>query len=319
VNGNRGLYSHGARTLEFLPFESGTTKSIDIPREAFLKRLVMRFSATAVVAGGANSGVVNEDAVLRLIDSIELVGNGVADRVILDARGLYHMNTIMRGVAPAILNPADGNIGNKPINVLLELNLANKFGVNPADSILRTMDFTSLKLRVRWANPNTMFGGAYDRTCTIANNFGIETIMYETLAIAPTTTRLMDYQELEYAAATTQLEVDLPLQRMYQGVFIMATLDGVRSDALINNITFKTAQTLRQWDRVPYVNIREELAAKSGLAALPTGCALALLTEDGMITSGLNAYRTNTCKAIFDVNAPAGVKRIRVYSDSFLL
>jgi len=305
------------RRLELLQFEANAPRSIPLPRDRLIKAINLKFSASAVVAGGAADGTVVEDAPLMLMPRIEIVGNGHIVLFRMDAQALYFKNEFEYGTPALITPPTAGAEATYEIDVLLQIDFKNKIGMKPCDTFLNAAAFKTLTLNVQWGDPDAMFEGTYDRTCTISAAYGITPIVYETTEPQTPFVRIQDMQEKEITATSDSfwMDLDAGTNRIIQAVMFKTLDTGCRESDIINYISLATDAKYRHIDMLPFVQLQNENKIESGLEAINAGLAYLYMLEEGHTRSGLHLLRTNKARFVMDVTVGAGTTMVRLYTD----
>lgn len=313
------MLRHGGRKLELIPFEENGRKSLDLPRDKLIKAIVLNFEAVCVLAGGANSGTVNQDSTLLLIPSIEIYGDGSVLLHRTTARLLYWYNQFVYGVPATLAVPATGEAGNHTLSLALLIDFQNNIGRAPHDTFLNATAFRSLTLNIQWGLLASMFSAANDRTKSIATTYGITPVIYETTEPIANAVRVIDYLRKQVTATSAELEQELPIgNRLYQALMFQTLDTNVRESDIINFYSLMTNSNARHMDRIPFIQKQRENKTRLALETLQAGLCHVNLLEDGLITSGLQVHDINSAKLLFDVTVGAGTTYIDILHDQIL-
>jgi len=311
-------FRHGIRKLQMIPFEEGGIRSIELPRDRIIKRIVLKFSGSVVVSGGSASGTVVSDAVQRIIPKIEITGDGVAKLFRSDARGLYYKNTLESGVPPTTTPPTSGDAATYGIDLLLTIYFENNLGIRPADTYLVAPRYKTLELAVTWGTLTDMWEGTFDRNATMTTAYGITPLLVETTEpVDVNWLRRQDYIEKEITATTDEFNVDLPLGdgRIYQAIMLGALDAGEQDSTLVNFINFETGSVYKHWQNIPGIELLYKNGFDHHLATNLTSYYYMLLTEDGRAPSGVQTFDVNTAQLKLDVTVGGGTTYLRAYTD----
>lgn len=312
-------FRHGGRKLELIPFEASGRKSLDLPRDKLIKGISLNLEAVLVLAAGSNSGTVNQDSVQLLIPNIEIYGDGSVLLHRSSARLLYWYNQFIFGTTGTLAVPATGDAGNHTLSMELFIDFQNNIGRMPQDTLLVAPSFRSLTLNIQWGALADLFSAANDRTKSISTTYGITPIIYETTQPVSKAVRIMDYIRQQVTATATEFEIKLPVgNRLYQSTMFQTLDANVRESDIINYISLITNDNFRHYDRIPFVQLQRLNKRASALATLQAGLAHVYMLEDGLVTSGLQVYDTNSAKFMLDVTVGAGTTYVDVLTDQIL-
>lgn len=313
------MFRHGERRLELIPFEANTIRSIKLPRDRLIKRIKLLFYAEVVVAGGAASGTIVEDAVQRLIQSIEVIGDGVVTLFRLTGRLMYYKNSFESGCPPYVLQPTTGDEGSEYIGIILDLWFADNIGIRPPDTNLNSPAFKTLVLRINWGDPDGMYEGTYDRGATISNAYGIRPILVETTKPAPIFLRLQDYIEKEVTATTREFVIEIPCgNRVYQALVVQTLDTQCKQSDIVNFTDIITGESFKHYQEIPFVQKQHFDEIDFHNEAIIAGYNYHYLLEDGRIPSGVHTFDVNSAKMRFDVTVGAGTTLVQVAHDSIV-
>jgi len=309
------MFRHGARRLDLIPYESGATKTIDLPRDRLIKKINLQFDATLVLSGGTTSGTVNEDATAKLISKIEVLADGVTTLRRFDGQGLYHRNWLENGCAAIQSVPASGDSGNHTLSLNLDINFDNNIGLKPSDTFLLASAYRTLVLAVTWADPSVMFSTANDRTKSISNAFGIRPIIYETTQPSPILMRFVDYIDKNVSASAAEFPIDIPIgNRIYQAFIFKSTEALVLSSAIINYFNLISGDKNIHYANLPDQQVLNMNKKQFSLENAKVGFYYLPMMENGRFVSGFSTVDINSAKWNLDVTAGAA-SVIRTYID----
>jgi len=318
-------FRHGGKTLELIPFEASGRRGIDLPRDRLIKQISLNFDADLVVTdpGAGVAGTVAQDSVLHLMPRIEVIGNGSIVLFRGDSRGLYFKNMFEYGTINTIVVPGAGTAATYPVDFEINIDFENNVGLVPGDSFLNAPAYTTLKLNILWAACAVCFDSDHTMVDTIAANFGVTPVIYESTEPVARLVRIQDVIEKEITATTANFPVDLPLgDRIYQDAMFMTTdVDtgvAVRESDIVNYINLKTDDTFRHFDRIPWIHLERINKRDCSLEVQKDGLAYLKLLEQGRITSGLQVIDTNSARLNFDVTVGTGETVLKVYTDAIL-
>jgi hypothetical protein len=312
-----------------IPYDSGNTKSIEIPASLLQRGLFLRLTGNLTIAT-ANATIFSE-APLGLIKRIELVGDG--RRYIFSASGrlLYRLAHFMWGKAAELSAPS-GTVGTRAFSACIPLNHEALHFMDPSESLFDPRLFKKVELRITWGQASeiaTAGGGgtiAIDTANTscdvIANQTseGVNKIIFD---------HTLSYDERNVAASSSAFTFDIPQNGLLAGVLFQATRDAgagagpVPVDDLIVDISLKSDTTVVHVDRVKLSTLQRENVLQYQLdggattgAQIP-GYAYLPFVENGMFSSVLNVNALNKAQIILTVARTSGTENVQVLWDFF--
>lgn len=301
-----------------VPFSSGATTSIELPRSLYYKNIKFRLSGTITTTG---TGVITTDNPLTLIRKIELVGDGVKVLWTVVGRDAYRLSQILTGKAGEFTGRTNTAAGTYPFSASFIIhNEAIRMG-KPVDSYLDPRSFEKLELRVTWGTSADISTG--DTTFTF--NAGCQLDIQPSLSAEGEEhigfRRILTYDETSISASNTSLPVNVPRIGFLAGVLIHADIDAAGSDTLINYISVKSDNINTHVDRLAWETKRRANAIDYGFDVVNNAGTLSNsgingfvyldFTEDGMLGSSLNTYGLNTLQLIYDVTSSGSTRYIR--------
>ena len=309
--------------LDRIPFEASTVRTLPdgLPRDAKIADVDLWFKAEAVVAGGTASGTVCDDAVERLFNRIEIIGDGET-LYDWDGRGTYHINTLENRTLPQNTPPSSGDEATYDIDLLLGIPFANRQSIRPADTLLEAHRYKTLALKIHWGDPDGMFTGTYDRNCTISTSFGVTPIVKEVLSkVAVPYRRIRRQLEHTIAATSSDYPINFPVdRRIYQNLAFMTTDAGVRESDILNTINaLRTGETFDHVKGIDDEALRYLNQRDHGLAAEIAGFYNLYLLDNGRIPTGIATFDVNSMRASLDVTVGTGTTKIYSYLDYLYL
>lgn len=317
-------FRHGERRLELLHFEENTTISIPLPRDRLISRLNLEFLFSLVITGGSGAGDPVEDAILRLVPRIEVIGDGLTVLYRMDARGAYYKGNFESGCPQYILNPTDDAAATYACGFNIDIFFTNNLGIRPVDTLLNAPAFRTLELSITWGEIDDMFVNEDYTGAAISTAYGCRPIIYETTKPAPIFMRLQDYIEKEVTATTAEFYIDLPVgRRIYQAIMLRTLDAGCKESDIILFTDIVTGEKFYHYQHIPFVQKQRANEKDFGLEAVIAGHNYFNLLEDavyrpaekGHVPSGLHVGDVNTAKILMDVVVGAGTTLIRAYTD----
>jgi hypothetical protein len=326
---------HTITRLDQIPYESATRRSIQLPRNRYIKAIDLWLTGSVTVGVGG-AGTVLEDAVQRLINRIQVNADGIKTIFNLNAQQLYNKNQREYGVGGSYLQPTAAVAATYPIELFLRIPFENNVGVMRPDTYLPANLFKSLDLIIDWAPLTAMFDTDQAGACT-TTDITIRPVVYETTEPNPSLVRIQDSIETQIAATTTEFPVDLPLgNRVYQDFMFLTFVDvakcgRTRSNLPINFINLVTDNNFRHIQTLPFIHhqasnktvlglegfVPEYAAGAEDTHVRKAGVLYLYMLEDGLVPSGLNVLDVNTARFILDVTLTGATSnRIHIVHDS---
>ena len=313
-------YIHGKLHMSALPLVLPGTYPIQngLPQDRMIKRLILKFIWDITIAGGTDSGVVNQDSVLRLIPEVKVIGDNVASFYRKHARMAYHLNKHDYGAPPWIAVCASGDEqANTEIGFMMVIDFQNNLGVVPQDSYLDATALKTLDMLITFADPTVMFSAAFDRTITV-NSGWLYTIVEQTTQPAPRLIRFQDYIQQEITATMANFETKLNIgSEIYQRLSLYMTDAGVRESDIVNLTSLISGDKYhhRQVIRFPMDLLAQNLFASVETANIAAGILPMPLTELGRMNTGLITSDVNSAKLVHDVTVGAGTTMLETHTD----
>lgn len=296
-----------------IPFTANTQQRLQLSRNYHVQNYLVKLTVTH----DNSTASFKDNKLWSLINSVQLVGNGNENIKQIPGNKLYISNLVYTGQeAKSDIKTADGiNLVSYVYGIL---NLSVPKTVRPQDTILNTGLFQSLDLNIEWGASANLGTGitVKDADLTVYSNQLVnykrnpgETVKYfeETSLIE------------EVTASTTQMTINLPVNKLYKALDIVSTLDGKRVDNIINGIKVKSGTTvIVEWDAEA---LQEYNIFNYGIrnSADFTGCYVVDFTERGRLSDVLNTMSGsgfNTLELVLDVTKQSGTNFITVYPET---
>jgi len=301
-----------------IPYASGQTLSLDIPRGLLLKSLKLRLSGTYNVVGAVITNWLSE-APLGLLKSVVLKADGRKPFVASDGAMLYRRNQFSRGKASELVNTTAVAIAAYPFSAYISVNPESNRSINPVFSYLDTRLYDSLRLEITWgsvsdiavigASVPTITGCVLDVQAEFTTE-GFENVLFNKLLLS---------DEIAVVSTTTALRLPVPRNGLLQSILFRTLRDGIVDDALINNITLRSENSVLHMDHMTWATLQasnvEEYQldvppATGSIGARLPGYALHELSEDFDFTTSLDSASLNTLDLIFDTTLGGGTNRL---------
>lgn len=262
----------------------------------------------------------NDALLWSLINSFELVANGnenikqiPASKIYLDnilATGMNGLNSIVQTVSTS------GNVSY--VYGMINLSIPNV--VRPHDTILNTRNFSTLDLLVNWGSDATIGSGitVNSATCEVWSSalVGYTRNAGETIKYFKETSLVK-----EVTSSTTEMEITLPVEKLYQGISVVATNDNQRTNSVINNIIIKSGETVFANMNAQALRAENNMEFKPETTSGLDGIHIINFTQRGRLSDMLNTISArggfNTLEVVLDVTkSGSGTDRVYVLSDT---
>ncbi len=294
-----------------ITYEASTQQRLQLSRNYHVQNYLVKLEVTHTNLTAS----FKDEGLWALINSIQLVGNGNENIKQMPGNKVYLDNLM-----------ASGKSGNKSIKtadgtglvsyVYGLINLSMPGTARPHDTILNTGIFQSLDLNIDWGSDASLGTGitVTGAKLTVYSNQLInykrnpgETIKYfEETSLSE-----------EVTASATEMTINLPVQKLYKALAVVATVDGVRSNAVVNGIKLKSGTTVFvEWD-AEALRVFNDFNYRVGNNENMNGIYVIDLTERGRLTDMLNTISNfNTLELVLNVTKQTGTNFVTVYSDT---
>lgn len=232
------------RTQQFIrqtAFQPGAVVSMEIPRMADIESLVLDFSGTFTYPAGA-TGALKSLGPQALISRIELICDGKI--TVISAPGWtfgYASDRTFEGSGGGsttqMTAPAANAAGTWSAQLYVDLMQFD--GFRPKDSNLRVRGFSIVELKVTFGNWTDAFTNAasvptvYAGTLTVDGNLCTESDLTTTV---PKFVVKRTSQTIDAASSNSAFQLNLPAGNAIRSLKFFTHVNGVASDAIINNI-----------------------------------------------------------------------------------
>jgi len=308
--------------LGTIPFDSGNPRTMEIPKGALVKGVIVRLTGALVV--GVASATIFSQAPLGLIKSIEIAADGNRTVIKSPASSLFRLAHHYQQKQGELSPPVAG-VGTNAFAATIYLS-AEALGMRrPQESYYDTRLYTRTELILNW-------GAATD--IATAGGGGTIAIAATTVAdvlVAQTTTgeadllfdRVILTQESDVVASASEYLVKIPQSGLLAAVQLETTRDAgagagpVPVDNLVNSVSLKSDNLVyhrkkMDWDTLQRRVVQErQIDGGATAGAQIPGYALVDLIEDGMMSSALNTYGLQDPFLELDVTRTSGTEKIK--------
>jgi hypothetical protein len=296
---------------------------VDLNAGVNIHSFIGRVSGLVTIAGGASSGTVNTESVMRLIRAIRIVHDGEERVQRISGRDLWQMTGRNRLFVPAPQVLANGDVqANTPISFNFELAIAYPQLAQPAlvfwPGYMPVRQ--ELAMYIEWETG--IFGGAgsapgsaalvsgtFDRVLTFSNLTLDLWQQYSTGLYRPDyLARISIRDSDQFSAANPNLPLRLTGARRFTGA-LFRSQEGPLQDSItrINRLSFQAAGgSLNYWNLLPFAQLQ---AQDSGLFPASVdvgqnGTYFAHFVDNGLLGGAVDPRPLSDPRFVFDVAAP---------------
>lgn len=306
------------RSLQFslipIPYDSGNTRSVEIPPAWLTKSISIRLTGSLNVTAALT---LNGETPLPLMQKIELVGDGSTVIWSISGRDAYRYMHILTGKAGELVPPPTAIGGAQAFSAQLYIDAAARRFASPVDSYLDIREFQKTELRITWAAVGSLFSAG-----TATMNAGCQAdiqCLQTTEGLGSVSLRkLLQFDERSIVATTPNFEMVIPRVGLLAGILVRTDSSLVPVDTIINTVSLISDTTFRHLDRINWRHIQSRNivdydmdGGAGGGDGHITGYGYIDLTEDGMLSSAINVQAINELKLSFDLNLVGGTPILR--------
>jgi len=317
-----------------IPFDSGNTRSVELPRSFLYKALRCRLRGS--IANAAGTATVNPESPFTLIKRIDLIADGRKVLMSLSGQDAYRLSNLFQGKAGEHLRPNAGVAATESFAGSFVLHNEAARMLSPIMSYFDPRPYEKVELRVQWGTIADMFLTPSTATVNAVTALDIQAVQSAEGAEQIAFNRLVTFDEFTFTGSVTNFTINVPRSGLLAGLLIK-TLDAstaamaptnsffqlatLGSEGTAGSITLKSDNnflhidslnptTLQNSNTLDYANDSGQTAApaNSTLVAGPSvaGYYYLDLTEDGLMTSLLNTFDLNVLQLILS-SASSGV------------
>ena len=296
----------------FLTYAPSTQSRLELSRNYHMQNLLCKLTVTH--DNGASPSFNDED-VAALINGVQVVANGnitlksvPASKFIIDnlmasgRRGFSSINTT-----------ADATDATS--HVWFMINFSMPGIIRPHDTILNTALFQSFDLLVDWGSSASIGTDITVKDARL-DVFSSSLIGYKRNPGETIKNYIESSLKEEITASSNEYTIQLPVNKLYRSISIVAQVDGKRNDDVINSIKIKSGTTtFAEWDA-------EALRAHNNFNYRiendedTKGIYIVDFCERGRLTDLLNTVRDfNTLEVVLNVTKQSGTNFVQVLTD----
>lgn len=298
-------------------FTASSQERIELSRNNHIQSLLVKLS---VNHDNGDNAEFHDAPLWSLINSIEVVANGNENIKQIPASKLYLDNIIATGQTglSSVTKTVSTDNNNSYVWGVIHFSMPNT--IRPHDTIINSKNFSTFDLLVNWGSASKMGSDITVNSAELevfSNSLvGYKKDVGETIKYFKETSLMK-----EVTSTTTEFEINLPVEKLYSAISIVATNDDIRTNNIVNNIIIKSGETVfLNWDA-------EALRAENVMEFKPQGSSdldgiqVINFAQRGRLTDMLNTITAqngfNTLEVVLDVTKSAsGTDRIYVLSDT---
>lgn len=295
-----------------IPYSESSQASLPISRNFHMNHLILKLKVTH-----DNATAVFKDGLANLINNIEVVANG--NMVIKSIPGFkLQLNSLLlsgiRGLNTIVT--ADGT--NKESYEYFAIPFVMFGMVRPTDTILNTALFDTLDLRVNWGSSSNLGTGV----TVVKAELEIESeslVNYKRNADENIKHFMENALTKEVTASTTEFQINLPTQKLYKSIQLVALDDKVRSNNIIKGIKIKSGTTVFADIEAQTLKAENLMQYRPNNQAELDGVYILNFTQRGKLSDVLNTLKGsgfNTLELVLEVEKQTGTNEILVLQDT---
>jgi hypothetical protein len=314
------------RSFGVIPFVSGQTVSLDLPRNHVFKSVYLRLTGSLVITGGTGTGVFNSEQPMSLIRSIAVVRNGSDVLQRADGGTFFNLARINSDGDPQSVPVSAKTAATYAFSADIPIDFASWRMSNPGSTLLRAVGTSSLRLDVTWGttldiislgdattlafNPAPQVEVFTEEIMDLTGDFGDKLITITTRAIA---------------IASTQFTIDLPVGPFYRRL-ILKTMDTPAgatslarlSDAIVNRVRIISDGSFFHTDRMSWAALQGMNKRNYALVALLPGYSVVDFAEDGNPGGLIDTRGASSFQVELDVSLGTGATQVQVIQEQLV-
>jgi hypothetical protein len=287
-----------------IPFDSGNTRSQELPNTFLYKNMMIRLSGTATNGGTGPTGSVNENP-LGLIRRLDLIADGRKLLWSIAGRDAFRLSQIMNGKVGEFTAAAATVSTTVPFAASFVVHNEAKGLGRPIESYFDSRPFTKVELRVQWGTVSDVWSTPQTTTINAVTQLsihlqqsleGVEQIAFNRL--------LMFDEQATATSGFGTLTFKVPRAGLLMAILLRTDASLSPSNAILEGSTVATFQLKSdnnfvhkdglRFDTLRNRNVIELQLDTGATGGANTGYYWIDLSEDGLFTSLLNTYDLNT-------------------------
>ena len=292
-------------------FTASTQSRIQLSRNYHTQYLLCKL----MVSHTNTSAAFYSENFANLISSIQIVGNGNKTIKHVDVKKLIWNSLYNSG--KAMKNSVASADGAQTSTIYFTIDFSRRGMVRPQDTIENTALYNTFDMLIDWASAANVGTGIVVSSATLSVSSN-QLVNYT----RNPGERISHYVETqlneEITSSTSEYQITLPVNKVYQSLLIAATVDKIRSNSVINGVKLKSGTTIfAEWTAE---DLRADNIDRRKIAtdADADGLLLLDLVGRGRISDALDTRgQFNTLELVLDVTKQTGTNIVTVYSDVF--
>ncbi len=300
-----------------IAFDQNNTKTIKLEPSAIARYLYLRLSGSMNISVG---GTATFESPLGLLKNIKLTVNGGKTLWTGSGRDLYQWAHHLYGKVGELVAPS-GTGAAVAIAAALKIPFEALRLMQPQDSLWDMRPYNEILIEITWGSTTDVLTGG---TASINSTTAVDVYVDTTAELAEglgTLLRRVNYVEQTITGTQSDLGIELPQNGILSRLLIRTDRDGAGVDNIVNKLTLRVDDDWDwfrelKWVDIQNDNVQEFQLSGAGTGARVTGYAFLDLTEQGRISTALNAI-TSKPKLILDVTKTSGTELVRVSLEYF--
>lgn len=218
-------------------FKSGSQSRLELKRNYHLAKYMMKLSVNHT----NTSAVIKSGNILALINSLQIVADGNETIKSIPAFKCHIEEIITTGKKG--LQSFSSTDGTKDSFVWFAVYFSIPYMERPADTIFNTAVYSTLNLLVNWGQASNIGTGV------VVNSAKLDVYSYALTGYSRNPKETIkhykeNFLQKDITVSSSALTISLPIMSMYKSISLVATVDGIRTNAVINKISLKSGTTV---------------------------------------------------------------------------
>ena len=303
-----------------MPTAAGPT-STKLPITDVYKRIILYISGSATIDAGGADGVLTPESILSLIRKITLVGTSssrtkVGDIKVGDGAALFNLQQFLRGTPPEYTDPTPITKGSTPdFDFSLPIDLEMPFSSDPRQSLLNTLELTSLYLNIDWGDDSDVFSAGTITALPVTCRISAEEFVDEFSKRQKYSLHQFSFIEQDSSVTSTRLSVRLKRGNLLRGVLIKqftraAVYYHTPVETVINNVSLEVNRVIRK--SYTFEELQAQNKVDYQMVSVPTGYAFLDLMPEARYDTLIDTGKYDDVDIVFDITGVAN-SYIRLY------
>lgn len=311
-----GNLANKLRSVGSIDFAASTPKSIDLPRDYFIKNILLTFVGTSSITDHTQDGVIYTEGSYKYISRIEVIKDGKDTIKSLPFTAIRNRNIFDYNVIPEVTHPhATAEATTLLASAILNFQMPR--AIRPIDTMLDASKCSTLELRATFGSIQAGYSTVPTAEALTAAKLYVD--IQEAIGVTNPAPEL--YQELyleKTVSSTGEMQILMPIGVVYRGFMLYAERDGNPvNDVITGDISIETGlqkiHTLNG-DRKRYINKLEH-----SIETIKTGYYNIDLCGDGLLSEALDARTLSSLYVKVNVTKTSGTEKIFVYPQTVII